>query len=602
MQTVNLVQGSAEWHAHRAKHFNASDAPAMMGESPYMKRGELVKRLATGITPDVDAGTQRLFDKGHQFEKWARPLAEKLVGEELFPSTGTEGKFSASFDGLTMAEDTAFEHKMLNATLRTAMHEGCTGADLPLTYQIQMEHQALVSGCDRILFMASDWNSDGTIVEERHCWYVPNGFLRTQIVAGWEQLEKDVAAYTPTAEAVVLPTAKVRDALPVLRIEARGEITASNLEDFKAVVLERINSVNTELTTDQEFADADADGKWLRDVAGKMAQAIQMVRSNIQPVDAVLVVLEQLQDIATKKAIAVEKLVKTEKDVRKEKIVTDAQYELAVHIDAINKQMGAAYLQTHQGIFAPVIKGLKSISSMQDKVRAALAQAIGDANATALRLRTNRDHLEHEDGSWMTLFPDFSVVGTKTTEDFQALAAYRIGQHKAAEEQRQEAKDRAAADEAERANREAAIAGQATQTPKPAGDLFGGGFRSRTAAPAPAAAASCCESRTVDGVCMDCGTINESKVRDIAPATTSAETVQLLDETAFKDLIASGGTYNVGDVNAQIGIFKVDANTFAAVGTQAVKERGATHIAKANFRQFLDGLIAHLADVRDSHA
>jgi len=33
MKIVNLIQGTPEWHAHRAQHFNASDAPAMLGAS-----------------------------------------------------------------------------------------------------------------------------------------------------------------------------------------------------------------------------------------------------------------------------------------------------------------------------------------------------------------------------------------------------------------------------------------------------------------------------------------------------------------------------------------------------------------------------------------
>ena len=81
MQIVNLVQGSPEWHAHRAQHFNASDAPAMMGASSYRTRSELIKELATGITPEIDAVTQRRFDDGHQFEALARPLAEEIIGD-----------------------------------------------------------------------------------------------------------------------------------------------------------------------------------------------------------------------------------------------------------------------------------------------------------------------------------------------------------------------------------------------------------------------------------------------------------------------------------------------------------------------------------------
>jgi len=118
MKLVNIVQGSPEWLAHRAKHFNASDAPAMMGCSPHKSRRQLLAEVATGITPEVDAGTQRRFNLGHRLEALARPLAEEILGEPLYPATGVEGRYSASFDGLTLGGDVVFEHKALNDELR----------------------------------------------------------------------------------------------------------------------------------------------------------------------------------------------------------------------------------------------------------------------------------------------------------------------------------------------------------------------------------------------------------------------------------------------------------------------------------------------------
>jgi putative phage-type endonuclease len=156
MKIVKLIQGSPEWHAHRAAHFNASDAPAMLGVSPYKSRAELLREYATGLAKEVDATTQRRFDEGHRLESLARPIAEQLIGEDLYPCVGVEGRYSASFDGLTLLHDTAFEHKTLNAELREIL-AGVedAGAQLPDHYRVQMEHQCMVSGADRVLFMAS---------------------------------------------------------------------------------------------------------------------------------------------------------------------------------------------------------------------------------------------------------------------------------------------------------------------------------------------------------------------------------------------------------------------------------------------------------------
>ena len=77
MISHNVIQGSPEWHALRAEHFNASEAPAMMGESKYMSRAQLIRQKATGVVPEVDAATQRRFDAGHDTEAKARAILEK---------------------------------------------------------------------------------------------------------------------------------------------------------------------------------------------------------------------------------------------------------------------------------------------------------------------------------------------------------------------------------------------------------------------------------------------------------------------------------------------------------------------------------------------
>jgi len=198
----------------------------MLGEFPNISRAELLKVRATGVAQEISWFLQQIFENGHQFEALARPLAEGIVGEDFYPCVGTQGKLSASFDGLTLLEDTAFERKTLNATLRTCMTPDCVGTDLPLYHQIQMEQQCMVSQAERVLFMASEWKQDPQteewkLVEERHCWYYPNPVLRERIVPGWEQFEADVCAYqvVPVAEPVV---GKAPDQLPALRIELQG--------------------------------------------------------------------------------------------------------------------------------------------------------------------------------------------------------------------------------------------------------------------------------------------------------------------------------------------------------------------------------------------
>jgi len=221
MQILELVQGSPEWHAVRAKHFCASEAAAMMGVSPYTTRNELLRQKATGDTPDVDPMKQRIFDKGHEAEKLARPIVEVILGDDLFPATGrrtVEGlPMLASFDGLTMAGEEAWENKLLNAELAARIRAN----EVPATHWPQLEHQSIVSRAKRIYFTVSDGTEENTI----GTWYESVPERRAQVIAGWKQFHIDLANYKHV-EAAPVPVAAHIEALPTLMVHVEGRVVA----------------------------------------------------------------------------------------------------------------------------------------------------------------------------------------------------------------------------------------------------------------------------------------------------------------------------------------------------------------------------------------
>ena len=480
MHIVNAQQGSPEWLAHRSQSLNASDAPAMMGCSAYKSRAQLIREMATGVTPEIDAGQQRRFDNGHRAEALARPLAEQEIGEELYPVVGYTDwdtsagmhRLSASFDGLTMLEDVAFEHKSLNDTLRDAMQPGCTGADLPLMYRVQMEQQLAVSGAGRVLFMATSWDAEGTLIERRMCWYEPDMELRTQIITGWALLLQDVIAYqaddaAPAAE--VLEPARTPENLPALLIEVSGSVVRSNLEPFKAHALAVIEQINTDLRTDQDFADAEATVKWLRDdVAAQLKAAKQHAMAQASDIDAVFRAVDAVIESADSKRLQLDKLVKTRKEQIRAEMIDAAQMALNEHVSRLNARLGQQWIGRTIGAFAEAIKGKRSLDSMRDAVDAELARCKIDTSAMADRLQTNRAALIDADGvDSMFLFADFAVTGLKPAEDFAAIAAQRIGQHQQAEAERKRREEEAAARAADVVRRASIPVPQTAPPPEP---------------------------------------------------------------------------------------------------------------------------------------
>lgn len=449
MKIHNLVQGSPEWLAYRAQHFNASDAPAMMGCSPYKSRAELLRELHTGVAQHVDAGTQKRYDNGHRAEALARPLAEEFIGAELYPVTGSLGRLSASFDGLTMEEREGFEHKALNNALRDcfrqmetiapAHRERNEGRELPIYHRIQMEQQLLISGAERMLFMASQWAANEDLVEEQHCWYYPDLELRAQIVAGWEQFEKDLAAFAMPEAAAPAPAGKAPEALPALRIEVQGKVTASNLVEFKETALAAIRSVNRELKTDQDFADAAKAVKWCSDIETRLEAAKQHALSQTASIDALFRAMDDIGAEARRVRLDLDKLVTRRKTEVKEEAVVTVRNALAAHYQALNAELAPAMLQLPIVDWAGAIKGLRSFDSMQEALDTLLAKSKISADAAARTVRTNQATFKRTAAGFEFLFPDLAQLLLKQPDDFQAVLVARHAAHQQAELDRQEA-------------------------------------------------------------------------------------------------------------------------------------------------------------------
>src|SRR5690606_12821927 len=366
-------------------------------------------------------------------------------------------KYSASFDGLTRLEDVAWEHKRLNDRLRAAMVDGCTGADLPEDYQVQMEQQAMVSGAERILFMASHWDADGNLVEERHCWYTPNDWLRNQIIAGWQQFEADVAAYQPEPAAAPVAAGRAPDQLPSLRVEVTGMVTASNLAEFKASALQVLESINRDLQTDEDFANAEQTVKWCRGVEERLAATKDAVLAQTADIEAVFRTMDEVSAETRRIRLELDKLVKAEKENRKAEIVQKARNAYQEHEAGLRAETKDVWITLPAPDFAGAIKGKRTLTSMQDAVDTVLANAKIAANESAKHIRAALACLSEETEGHKHLFPDYRDFISKPIDDIRALVRGRIAEHQQREAEKLEAeRERIRQEEAEKLAREAA--------------------------------------------------------------------------------------------------------------------------------------------------
>lgn len=438
MKIHNVAQGSAEWHALRAQHFTASEAPAMMGASKYQTRTELLTQKKTGISPDVTPQQQRIFDRGHATEALARPLVEVMIGEELYPIVGSKGNLLASMDGATMMGETLFEHKLWNESLVAQVR----AENLAPHYYWQLEQQLLVSGAERVIFVCSDGTEDNFVSMEYRA--VPG--RAEQLVDGWKQFEADLANFE-MSDAPSIVVGKAPDELPALRIELTGMVTASNLKVFEQSALAVIDSVKTTLQTDQDFADAKKAVRWCGDVEEAVASAKKQALSQTQSIDELFASLDRVSAHARETRLKVDKLVKAQELLVKSAIKQKAEQALADHIAAINKTLGRVTLPNVTVDFLGAMKNKRTIASLQDAVDTELARAKIDASQSADCIRLNLSSLAELAADYNFLFNDIQQLVLKQNEDLVSLIKVRIDEHQKAEDAKVEAKR--LADEAE---------------------------------------------------------------------------------------------------------------------------------------------------------
>lgn len=625
MKTLNLVQGSPEWIAHRAKARNASDAPAMLGCSPYMTRSELLHALHTGLRPEAGPEQQRRFDAGHAIEAAQRPAAEEIVGEDLYPCVGVETlattidgsdalELSASFDGITMDETTVYECKTLNDDLRAALQavggiEANDGRNLPKHYRVQMQQQLMVCGGKRVLFVAA--SADGNDV--RRCWYYPDAELAREIMAGWRQLDTDLAAYVPPAASTVEKIVpEPVEALPAPVIQVSGQLT---LQDNFKVFEQRLRHFLAERLirepkTDQDFVDLDAQIKAMKKARESLNAAEAQMLAQVQPVDQAKKTKDMLDTLLQQNVSMAERLLKEEKDRRKRSIVEGGSKALAAHITGLNTRLGKAYMPTIEADFPGKVHGLKSLASMENAVATELARAKIAANEVADKIDANLKALREHAKDHAFLFADTATLVLKAPDDCLAVIKARIAEHAAAEEKRLEAerekirKEEADRLERERQEKEAAAAREQEEQRRrehneASSRALGAISEARAADALPGPLLDTLENVAAD---LTAG-LAVGRASDTSKAATAAPSVVQMPARAAAPAAPSGPpTLKLGEINARLAPLSLTADGMRQLGFEGTKDRGAVLFHEQDWLAICDAVVTHVQDVRDQRA
>ena len=183
MLQLDLEQGSDEWLESRMLSFNASECGSLFGCSPYDPQTplKLAEIKYAGRTIFVNDAMRR----GNEQEPFIREHIEQKYEINLYPIVGCleeDNRFRASFDGITEDGNTICEIKNSDKTyLYTQKH-----LKPPKNYELQIQHQLLVSGANVCIFAVRN-NTSGEIID---VMVYPDNEIQEEIKLRWIEFEE----------------------------------------------------------------------------------------------------------------------------------------------------------------------------------------------------------------------------------------------------------------------------------------------------------------------------------------------------------------------------------------------------------------------------
>lgn len=148
-----------KWLEWRRKGIGASDAPIIMGVSPWTTPYDLLMQKVEGKEIEETFAMKRGID----LEDTARQRAEEMLGVFLFPKYCEHRKYPwmlASLDGIDLDEKIMIEIKCTSKKNHLLAKKG----EVPKHYYPQLQHQLEVSGLSKMIYFSFD-GEEGIILE-----------------------------------------------------------------------------------------------------------------------------------------------------------------------------------------------------------------------------------------------------------------------------------------------------------------------------------------------------------------------------------------------------------------------------------------------------
>lgn len=447
MQILDVKPNTSEWLKAREERFCASEAPAMMGCSPYKTRTQLLdEKKGWKAEEEISAFKQNLFQKGHEFEEKQRTFIEldmmldipPVVGIRKFRGIKTE--LLASLDGYNEPSKVIWEHKSWNEKLVANVSNGI----LEPFYYWQLEHQCLVADLKEVMFTVSN----GTYDQRITMTYKSVPERRKELVAGWKQFEKDLETHELQAKKTVTVEAPTVNLPAIVADVSNGVITTNVQEVLNTIKTLAEDEMSRELVSDFDFSAKENLTKAVKKARESLKAKVAAVEAGFTEFADFRSVAAELDSILQKMQSDGEKKVKTEKEKRIQAIIDEHRQSVIDYLRAVSEPFEGLEdsiifnAADYTPDFKAAVKGKRTLESMDSACRDLAAQAKISISETAELASENLGWIK--DGGLLSdygfLFRDLESILTQQQQAFQAICKQRISDYGLEQKEKEEAK------------------------------------------------------------------------------------------------------------------------------------------------------------------
>ncbi len=151
MITIQVEQGTVEWHSLRRSKIGASDCPAILGKSHY--KGHTAYSIWRSKVLGKEAEVTSAMKRGKDLESEALQVVCDTLRYEYTPAVAvsTDRPWQmASLDGFNAERNTLIEIKCPGEKVYSSLGKG----DIPENWMWQIQHQLAVTGCESAVLYA----------------------------------------------------------------------------------------------------------------------------------------------------------------------------------------------------------------------------------------------------------------------------------------------------------------------------------------------------------------------------------------------------------------------------------------------------------------